>query len=143
MARTLSPTDAAYIAGFFDGEGSVILFKKRQTIQLVCSVTNTHRGVLEWLAETTGVGGVMVGHAATDKWRATWVWHCYFDAAKSFLEQIRPYLVIKGEQADLAFETHARLTEAATGADHDWQREAVERMQTLNHRKRGEVVAYA
>jgi hypothetical protein len=61
-------------------------------------------------------------------------WHCNADAAYSVLQQIRPFLKIKGEQADLAIETQERLRVPGLKADRSWQNEYRLRMKELNRR---------
>tara|TARA_R110002074_G_scaffold170777_1_gene333113 strand:- start:42 stop:455 length:414 start_codon:yes stop_codon:yes gene_type:complete len=92
--------DAAYLAGLFDGEGSVYFKKTRQkkhqrpgkpthnvmVIRMEISMTDRH--VLEWVWETTGVGAfgskkVQEGYKPQWRWRAShrdalkvckWLW---------------------------------------------------------------------
>ena len=73
------------------------------------TVSNTHRGVLEWLQSTCGgilpdksyVGG-NGGH------RPVWEWRIKGHAALDFLQEVRPYLKIKAPQAWLALESAAQ-----------------------------------
>jgi len=79
--------DAAYLAGLFDGEGSIYFKKTRQkkhqrpgkpvhnvmVIRMEISMTDKH--VLEWVWETTGVGAfgskkVQAGYKPQWRWRA-------------------------------------------------------------------------
>lgn len=61
-------------------------------------------------------------------------WHCNSDAALSVITQIRPYLVIKTVQADLAIDTQKRLRVPALKADRTWQQEHRLQMKELNRR---------
>ena len=79
--------DAAYLAGLFDGEGSIYFKKTRQkkhqrpgkpihnvmVIRMEIAMTDKH--VLEWVWETTGVGAfgskkVQEGYKPQWRWRA-------------------------------------------------------------------------
>ena len=79
--------DAAYLAGLFDGEGSVYFKRMKQrkntrpgkpihnvmVIRMEISMTDKH--VLEWVWETTGVGSfgskkVQKGYKPQWRWRA-------------------------------------------------------------------------
>lgn len=133
-ANDLSPLDAAYFAGLFDGEGSVILYMRRTAVAMRIHIANTYVPILEWVKETTGVGSVMAGKKASNVNKAGWWWACNAEAAESVLRQIRPYLRIKAEQADLALETQARLRDPQLKADRTWQSEYRERMQAMNRR---------
>ena len=56
----LSETDAAYLAGLIDGEGTVALTRlhRGQNRQLVVSVSSTERTLLEWVLHSTRVGKI-------------------------------------------------------------------------------------
>lgn len=134
FSNILSDTQAAYIAGIVDGEGSIMLVVRRDTVAVRLAVTNSHRGVLDWLVETTGVGRVQDHRAEGTTNRATWMWMLNGDGVTSVLAQIRPYMIVKTEQADLAIETQNRLRDPALKADRTWQLEWKARMQELNRR---------
>jgi hypothetical protein len=56
--KTLSPVEAAYMAGLIDGEGTVTLSRRHRNDQrqLVVSIANTERRLLEWTFDTVGAG---------------------------------------------------------------------------------------
>ena len=79
--------DAAYLAGLFDGEGSVYFKKTRQkkhqrpgkpvhnVMVIRMEISMTDKSVLEWVWETTGVGAfgprkVKEGYKPQWRWRA-------------------------------------------------------------------------
>lgn len=131
-ANTLSPLDAAYIAGFLDGEGSFLLYMRRDVAAVRITATNTNRAVIEWLKEVCGVGIIVKGKTLSDKHRLTWHWNCNSESAELVLRQIRPYLKIKTEQADFAMTVQEKLRDPAQKADRSWQKEAHEHMKFLN-----------
>lgn len=102
--RRLSETDAAYIAGFFDGEGTLQEVKPgtwRVTIY------QCNEEVIRWIAEVTGTGlvasrkpngGNLVKQSA---FKTGWIWQLYGRNAALFLWQIRPYMHVKAEKAEL------------------------------------------
>lgn len=101
VAQTMEPTDAAYLAGIVDGEGSIVRIKKqngRDVWRLV--VVNTDLDLLNWCRETTGCGAVTVKALAGERNKASWTWQCYADNTCRVLEQLRPYLKIKAWRAD-------------------------------------------
>jgi hypothetical protein len=55
---SLSPTDAAYIAGIIDGEGTITLSRKHagENRQLVISISNTERPILAFVLDRVGAG---------------------------------------------------------------------------------------
>lgn len=56
----LPETDAAYIAGLIDGEGTVTLTRKHknENRQLAVTISNTDRTLLEYVQQTLGVGKI-------------------------------------------------------------------------------------
>lgn len=134
IAATLSPEDAAYLAGIIDGEGSIILGKSRLAINLHVSVTNTSRALLEWVEKTTAVGAICDQRAETAVSRRTYFWRCNADAALSLLRQLLPRLVVKRAQAELAISFQERLRDPALKADRSWQLELMTSMRSMNRR---------
>jgi hypothetical protein len=106
VSQTQSNLDATYAAGFFDGEGCVAIRKRTDPLQyqLVAIVGNTDKGVLEWWVERFG-GSLYTKKAdARPKHRQMFVWETRSKKAATFLEQIRPYVRVKGNQIDAALE---------------------------------------
>lgn len=138
----MSPTDAAYLAGLLDGEGSVMLYRRREAVALRIAIANTHRGVLQWVADVTGVGSVCnqypAGPSVLDGRefirKASYGWHCNADAAESVLLQIRQFMQIKSAQADLGIATHAALRDPASKSDRTWQQKNLLAMKAMNGR---------
>lgn len=133
-ARLMADTEAAYLAGVLDGEGSVILYMRRDVVALRVTVANTYRPLLERVQQLTDVGDLYHQRDATAKHKAAYSWRCNAEAAESLLVQVRPYLVVKAAQADLALETQARLRDPAAKADRSWHLGACEQMRALNRR---------
>lgn len=132
----LSPTDAAYIAGLIDGEGSIMLVTRNHGVSchLRVTVSSTHEGVLRWLAVVTNVGKVYRLNLGTARHKPSLAWRAHGDGALTLLTQIAPYIKIKPEQVALGIETHQRLQQAAFKADTSWQEEYAIRMKHLNAR---------
>jgi hypothetical protein len=133
----LSPADAAYLAGFFDGEGSYILHGRTgltSSITFRVAVVGSKPSVIEWIAEVTGLSSAQVREPTVAGWAPRWTWTVNGDAAVSFTTQIRPYIRLKTEQADLGLAFQARLHDPASKADRTWQEEWRLRMRELNAR---------
>jgi hypothetical protein len=60
QAHSLSPVDAAYIAGLVDGEGTITLSRRHagDGRQLVISISSTERPILNFARETIGAGKI-------------------------------------------------------------------------------------
>lgn len=94
-----------YAAGFFDGEGSVMIrYDKRcDSYILKVSVSNCCRDVLVCFREKWG--GSIYDVVPTKAHHKGWSdWCLQGTGAKPFLISIRPFSTIKAEQIDLAFE---------------------------------------
>jgi hypothetical protein len=133
-SKPLDGYDAAYIAGLIDGEGSVMAPKRWAVISIRLTCSNTKRSVLDWLAEVTGVGNVCANRPEGEYNAASFVWNTNGEAAESVLQQIRPYMRIKTEQADHALWIMEQLRIPARKADRSWYDEARTRMAELNRR---------
>jgi len=111
MSGPVSLTDAAYAAGFFDGEGCIMIStrydkKRRCTFFLSISINQVDRRPLDWLKARFG-GSV---HKKTSSRSydgvefVQWSYVASTATACAFLRTIRPFLIVKAAQADLAFE---------------------------------------
>lgn len=134
VANVLTEIDAAYLAGLVDGEGSIMINPRGDTVTARLTVTNTHRGVLHWLSEVTGLGKVQAHRPESARHRATWMWVVNGDGALSLLKQLEPFMRIKRQQAMLAIETQERLRDPALKADRSWQADYREQMRAFNLR---------
>jgi len=99
----MSVAEAAWLAGFFDGEGSISEFKggrdyKYRTWKL--SAPNTNRQSLEKCKTVTGVGGICVKYEKTKRRKKLWQWQLSAQRdIQKILLQMLPYLVIKKKKA--------------------------------------------
>jgi hypothetical protein len=100
----MSVADAAWLAGFFDGEGSIcssMAGRNRKHPTWILAIPNTHLASLDHCVAITGAGKIYKKYAATPKWSAQWTWQVQRQRnIASILEQIRPYLVTKRGKAD-------------------------------------------
>lgn len=101
-------TELAYLAGFFDGEGAVMLPKfnrpdRRNGFHLTVCVTNTHEGSLlrfvRWF-----VGHVRYRKPTRHNQRGYFTWTITTQVAERFLTTMLPYLVVKKPHAEIALD---------------------------------------
>ena len=101
--------DAVHIwaAGFFDGEGSVLIYRRKTPSNGVttpynirATVTNTDPRPIRLLHCTYG-GNVSAYRPRAPRRRA-WKWTAMCRVAAKFLREVSPYLVVKREQAEIA-----------------------------------------
>lgn len=85
-----------YIAGFFDGEGSIA----PNGIGVRISIPQTNEEVLTAIRNFSGVGSIVKVTKRREHWKDSWT---YYIASKKdikfFLEKITPHLVVKKEVA--------------------------------------------
>lgn len=84
-----------YIAGFFDGEGSITNNKKGFRI----TIAQANFEVLEQIKNFTGIGNIFKNKKRENHWKESWV----FYIAKQndvllFLTHVKPYLIVKSKQ---------------------------------------------
>lgn len=101
--RKMSSTEAAWLAGFLDGEGSVSVSLggrdgKYRTWKL--SAPNTAKRSLEKCLKITGAGSIVVKYEKTEQRKKLWQWQVQAQREiRDTLIQVLPYLVIKHKQA--------------------------------------------
>ncbi len=156
----MAAEDAAYIAGFVDGEGTIGIVahnkpgsaggKDRRTphYRLVIGLTNCHLPVLRWIQEFSG-GSIFEKQRRNGKWAPAFELRITNrDSARSFLTAIQPFAKIKVQQIALGLAFLdlglARVTFSARGKtwprriqhpdDVEMREEFKQRMNSLNYR---------
>lgn len=101
-ARVLTPS---YVAGLFDGEGSVGLYESNNTFsfrsQMVQTVAPVTLQIWNELQARWG-GNLNFGRSLSGRERMNW--QVGQMRAARFLATIRPWLIIKAEQVDVALD---------------------------------------
>jgi hypothetical protein len=107
----------AYTAGLFDGEGSVSIRKRRPGLTprtvapvfcLLVRLSNTDQAMTDFLLATHG-GRVQPCKAQNERWLAQWQWQLDSRRGANFLLTIRPWLITKAADADLAIAFQAEV----------------------------------
>ena len=110
---TLTEVQKAYLAGIWDGEGSIIIAratnsynKKSRRIyhQLRVFMGNTDRKLVQWVKDTIGCGYIQTRKPKSIKHKTTYIYFVHSLNAKLLLEAIYPYLITKKPQATIALE---------------------------------------
>ncbi len=111
MIEQANEVDLAWAAGLIDGEGcvSVVTYEaehaERCTTRryvLVLKVTMGHRPTVERIASLLGVGTVQAHVAKSARVNASYSWVAQSRRAEAALRAVRPYLVTKAKEADVA-----------------------------------------
>ena len=98
----MNQNDIAYIAGLFDGEGSVDFKKRREkrgNVQnILMRIEMTDESVLNWVHETLGVGTVRKRNRSPSvkaHWKDRWVYSVRFRDALYVCNLLWPYAQVK------------------------------------------------
>lgn len=98
----------AYIAGIFDGEGSISMtrtHRKYCVVQCSVRIVNTDKRLIKWLEENIPHSFITRKHHKNNVWsNAEIISIRRQKAIKGFLNKILPYLIVKRRQARLAIE---------------------------------------
>ena len=89
----MSKTDLAWVAGFFEGEGSVRInsFTKRNWGALIVSVCNTDKSIIEWFYKNWP-GCFKRATGTNGNRKEAWVWVIASKKAEAFLKEIKPHI---------------------------------------------------
>lgn len=95
--------ERAYVAGLIDGEGCIHVEKTKGTYRprVTVGMSEVALPLLSSMKAEWG-GTLYLLRPATDKWAAAWTWYLSGPKAKAILLEIRPFLRLKREQADIA-----------------------------------------
>lgn len=113
IAARLSATDAAYLAGLIDGEGSITLTRlhRNQNRQLVLTISSTERALLDWVMNSTGVGKLTTKRTARPHHAPGFTYAVANRQAMAIIDQVTPFLrSYKRDRARLVLDHYLRLT---------------------------------
>jgi hypothetical protein len=115
----LAPTDLAYIAGLIDGEGCLLIYRKRDRrgalhFRCILRISNTSQRVIDWLQLRLG-GGAHAGRHTKAGHLPVFHWRCEGPRMAALLLAVRPFLVIKPELADLLIAMQRTLSYGSSG----------------------------
>lgn len=107
-----SVADKSWVAGFFDGEGSLGIYKNKNTLSPRLSVAQRGELGRTTLLPLQEVYGGLLYLAPGNMW--TWVLQ-QSNQIKTFIQEIAPFSQIKRPQFDLMLEYLAAITSAQHG----------------------------
>ena len=110
--KVMTPTEASYLAAFIDGEGTISLYKTRRKenrsgyrLQPNLSVANTDLPALEAIQAMCGNGRIVqTTNPSKPHHKPGYILKMSPNQIRHVLPQVRPYLLIKGKQADYVLE---------------------------------------
>lgn len=101
------PKDLSYIAGFFDGEGSVYTVTKSNGIRYArIGISQADESILKWIQATLGWGRITLKTTKKPNHKPCWsLTISKVEEVKSFIEVIRPYsrLALRHRQMKIAY----------------------------------------
>ncbi len=113
QVKTLTPVEAAYIAGLVDGEGTISLARKHrlENRQLVVSISSTEIGLLKYVQDAVGAGRITNKRTYNKNHTPSKTYQISNRQALDFLKQIAPYLKsYKVDRVALILKHYLRLT---------------------------------
>ena len=104
----VDPLILAYLAGFFDGEGNISVFRDRRPsgsfgFTLRCAISQTSMPILEKYRHLFG-GTVYQAKLTNPRPNSApaWQWYINNGRAVRFLEALQPYIILKAPQIPIA-----------------------------------------
>src|SRR3972149_6363917 len=105
-----------YMAGFFDGEGYICIYRRKPSKMsntpahyLVVGINNTNYSILEWFNKSYIGTFRLLRASRKPSHKDQWAWLLWSGRAKVFLQDILPYLKIKKQEAITALEFQKRI----------------------------------
>ncbi len=119
----VTKTDAAWAAGFIDGEGCVSIYPRNNRPSARMSVTATNCDIRPLIKLKAMFGGSVYTSfdSPNPKWNTGFRWQVDSQKAADALEAMIPYLIVKKEQAVLFMEyrTYNRNSKHAAVSEHE------------------------
>ena len=140
MPKTLSPIQRAYLAGFLDGDGSIYVRLKPNTdyrfgFQVAPAVilfqSSKDRRIFERICSMIGLGYLRERNDGILEYTIN-----KQDAIRTFLEMVRPYVVMKVRQTKLMLRILEKKSKVRSKKDFKELMDLIDRFRDLNYSKR-------
>ena len=121
---TATKVKLAWAAGLIDGEGCISLTRRspqrtngavNPNYRLILKVTMCHEGTVRALLDLFKVGTIHAQAQQQSYWTKAWIWHCNAEDAEKVLQQIKPYMLTKLEEAEVALDFLAQTDRNRAG----------------------------
>jgi len=125
----IGETDAAWIAGFADGEANVGLYRRKGTQAFMpqFQINQTEQGPIDKL--TRLVGGYVQKRSPKGNRKDYFIWTMRREEMREFIPQILPYLTCKRRQAEICLEYLEISQQTKNG---HWNQEDLSRLESLH-----------
>ena len=111
--------EVAYLAGFFDGEGSIGIYPKKNKRGYMCyqyllQISNTNRKVLELFQKR--YGGSITKRQRVERHKQLWNWQLgSAGKIRVALSELLPFLYVKKQEAQIMLEVVATIKRTCYG----------------------------
>ena len=113
QVKTLNSNDAAYIAGLIDGEGTITLSRRHrnENRQLVVSISNNEKGLLDYVLDVTGTGSISKKRTYSERHSVNFSYKISNRQALDLLRQIVHLMKsYKKNRAEIILDRYLKLT---------------------------------
>ncbi|MFI1165639.1 LAGLIDADG family homing endonuclease [Streptomyces sp. NPDC020801] len=103
----MTDAECAWLAGVFDGEGSIVARKRQQDgdcRNIAISIVNTSKPLMEQVLAFTETGWLQGRQPKNPNHLYQWTWTVHGATAIELIRRMRPWLTAKAERADAALE---------------------------------------
>ena len=143
MVNRPEPTEIDYarLAAYIDGEGSLGIQRNKKSWFAQVTIVNTDPRIIVWMYQTFGgfIGKRHWNNSRNPKWRSTLTWYLTCEKLHNVLLRCRPYLLSKGEQADIVFAFRATVKRVGVKGHSrevvDSRNEMMGKLKLLRHRE--------
>ena len=131
----MSRDDLIWAAGFFDGEGCVLIRKNGRTYVVRITVSQVNPTPVRLLKDLFR-GHISYQQPKNKNWSAQWKWEQDSKSAVETLKLLLPFLKVKADVAELAIEFQKGKKRGNKPTDADVERELTfkERISVLNRK---------
>jgi hypothetical protein len=115
----LTELQLSYVAGLFDGEGSIGIYEigipragfgVRPAFHFQVQIANTYWPIIQWLTDTVG-GRCGKKSFGKDHWQQGYVWRLTGANAEYFMRVLEPYCIIKKPQIAIALSFRSKFNQ--------------------------------
>lgn len=129
MIQAIGETEAAYVAGIIDGEGSLTLAHRKRnqargwdSIEPHITITNTDLRLMRYLSSLLNAQTYTSHQRAKNHWKPQYsISFSAFADIAALLERIMPYLIIKRRRAEIMLRLIRRRLAKEPYTDVDWK----------------------
>jgi len=127
MKTSPSSPSLPYIAGFFDGDGCVMICRrhnketsKRMIYDLFLTFTNRNKRFLKCLQHILGAGAITRRIFKNTKWNTSYMLVLASKKAEAILKKLLPYLIIKRSRAELGLDFQKTKKSRSHISNSEW-----------------------